>query len=349
MIRKIVFFFGFLLGIGSPLQNFGDSFNERSFYAINSLQLHIKQLIKEFSHEEVESKILFEKADIEELWARAYNGPCLEAIERAKNLYSFGKRRKDLGALEKVQRLLGRIWKKSNDHFFQRVTVWQKSDNYGHYFLPNNHWLKGAMEKIFSPFNPIEKISYLKKAGFHVVSKRANPLYVVGHKKLPGYLVKLYLNSESKGKELSAKWLINRCLGAENVRSLIQMKKMKYFTVPDKWIYILPGHGELNDNNNAVLIVTDMNISSDEGTKWAWKNKITRRHLDELFCILSHGFSSTYLVGNIPYSNNGAFACLDTEHPKRLLPLNKVSSYLSPKMRAYWEKLVRKGGKGITK
>jgi len=339
-----------LLSFLSPYQGVYANSNETVIYSLNSLHIHVKQLVKELEQKPIECKIHFEENDIDELWQNAFNGHFQNDIERAKSLYDVAVKEQKLEDLQKLTRLLGHIWKKANGKFLDRLTAKQVNQDFSRYFIQQNHWLKDAMDEIFSPYNPLEKISFLKKAGFQVVSKRANPLYVVSHKKLPGYLVKLYLNSENVGKQLTSKWLINRCLGAENVRNLIRAKKIKHFSVPDKWIYLLPGYEELNDDNNAVLIVTNMNIVSEEQTKWAWKNKITYRHLDELFLILSHGFSSTYLVGNIPYSSvankgRGSFCCLDTEYPERLLPLNKVSSYLSPKKRAYWEKLVKKAGK----
>lgn len=212
------------------------------------------------------------------------------------------------------------------------------------YFLPDDHWLKSRLDSIFETHQVLKSENDFLNAGFKIVCKRASSMIVAQHDALPGYLIKAYIDSDRNNGESPAKWLFNRCLGVENIRNLVRTKKIKYFTLPDKWIYLLPGFDQLNDKNNAILVVTDMKLATPERSKWAWKNRITPRHLDELYCILSHGFASTYLCGNIPYTRKGRFTCIDTEYPYRShLPYHKVSSYLNEEMRAYWEELVRKG------
>ena len=209
------------------------------------------------------------------------------------------------------------------------------------YFLPLNHPLKNSLDMIFSNGRVTENQETFANAGFITLFTQPTSLITVArHPLLPGLLLKLYLDSETREKDGIAgwRWLVNRCKGAENVRKLIKRKKLKYFSVPDKWIYPLP---EKAYQQPVILIVTDMDLTSESDTKYAWKHLTTTKHLDELFCILSHGFSSCYLATNIPYSKSGKFACIDTEHPKRKLSYNHVKAYLSPQMRAYWNGLIK--------
>lgn len=213
------------------------------------------------------------------------------------------------------------------------------------YFLPLNHPLKQSLDAIFLNGRVTENQETFANAGFITLFTQPTSLITVArHPLLPGVLLKLYLDSETREKDgiPGWKWLVNRCKGAENVRKLIQRKKLKYFSVPDKWIYPLPeGKTFESRRHPVVLIVTDMDLTSESDTKYAWKHLIQKKHLDELFCILSHGFSSCYLATNIPYSKSGKFACIDTEHPKRKLSYNHVKAYLSPPMRAYWNELIK--------
>lgn len=136
-------------------------------------------------------------------------------------------------------------------------------------------------------------------------------------------------------------------MGAEKVRNLIEEKKIKFFTVPDKWIYPLPEFPKpikIKQSQLVVLVVTDMNLVSKFETREAWKSIITQEHLDELYCILSHGHGSSGLVRNVPYTKNGTFAFVDTEKPNKLPKYDKAKVFFSKEMQEYWDLLVKTGG-----
>lgn len=212
--------------------------------------------------------------------------------------------------------------------------------------LPENHHLQSIMRELFSDPRMTDNENSLIEAGFTILySQPTSYIRVVRHPLLPGYLLKLYLEDELRKKdELEGYvWLLRRCIGAENVRKLIKRKKLKYFTVPDKWLYPLPIHEIFGERKHPIiLIVEDMELASDEETKYVWKHEVKEKHLLELYCILSHGYSSCYLATNIPYSRRGKFACIDTEHPKRKLKYNHVKAYLSKEMKLYWQSLIDK-------
>lgn len=219
------------------------------------------------------------------------------------------------------------------------------------HLLPLYHPIKSVLDEIFQKPNILKNENTFAAAGFLTVSYRTSSfIRVAKHPLLPGYLVKVYLSTQPNRRRLTKpdwKALVHRCEGAASVRSLIAKKHLRYFTVPDKWIYPLPLHAltEIDDADQRpqyiILVVTDMEILP--GQRDIWKHKVSKEILDELFCILSHGYASTFLPGNIPLTKSGKFACIDTEFPKRRYDYQRVKEFLSPSMCAYWDSLVEKG------
>ncbi len=162
---------------------------------------------------------------------------------------------------------------------------------------------------------------------------------VARHPAIPGYVFKLYLDSEQRNKDgiPNCEWLTRRCIGAETIRKLIHKKKVRHFTIPDKWLYVLPLQTIKTPNPQPVIVIeTDMELESEEITKLAWKTYVTPQHLKELYTILKPGYGTIGLVRNIPYTKNGKFAFTDTEYPLRKHKLRKVKPYLSEEMQQYW-------------
>jgi hypothetical protein len=213
------------------------------------------------------------------------------------------------------------------------------------YLLPLDHPMKGALDLIFSESRAIENEATFANAGFDTLFVRpATYIRVARHPLLPDHLLKVYLDNETRQKAgiPGWGWLLNRCKAAKSIRKLIKKKNLQHFSVPDKWLYPLPATRD--SQHPVILIVTEMNLVGSWKTRKAWKNA-TQEHLDELFCILSHGYASTDLINNIPYTQEGKFACIDTEHPKRKLKYSHIRSHLSKPMQAYWDELVKRKGK----
>ncbi len=204
------------------------------------------------------------------------------------------------------------------------------------YVLSEEHWLHSNLDRIFSQGDVLENKTTFEEAGFITLYKQPSGMRVAKHSLLPGYLVKVYLRSSPQNLELQ--WLVDRCLGAENIRNLIEQEKLRYFVVPDKWIYFLPNQ----DSQAAILVVEDMNLVSKEESKKAWKNA-NKKQIRELYTILSHGFGSCYLHGNIPYTKMGKFACVDTAYPYREHLYKNVKKHISIDMYKYWDELVKAG------
>lgn len=221
------------------------------------------------------------------------------------------------------------------------------------HLLPETHAIKPVLDAIFSEYGVNKNADSLARAGFVTVSVRPFTfLTVVRHPCLPGYIQKIYLESDQRVKpgKPGWKWLVQRCQGADNIRKLIKAKKLKHFTVPDKWLYPLkakPKHLQAKSGcgQPVILITTDMNLVSQAESEEAWKTKVTYEVLDELYEIISHGLASSHLSWNIPYTNDGTFSCIDTEHPVRKPDYKSVKLYLSKKMGKYWDALVKAGGR----
>jgi hypothetical protein len=212
------------------------------------------------------------------------------------------------------------------------------------HLLPLDHPLKSQLDAIFSS-RVTENETTLKQAGFTIIAAMPGSFVTVArHPAVPGYVFKLYLDSELRNKDgiPNCEWLARRCIGAETIRNLIHKKKMRHFAIPDKWLYVLPPHPTKAPNPQPVIVVeTDMQLESEEITKRAWKTYVTPEHLDELYTIIKPGYGTVGLVRNIPYTKNGKFAFTDTEYPKRKNKLHRVKPYLSEEMQEYWTHLTQ--------
>jgi hypothetical protein len=219
------------------------------------------------------------------------------------------------------------------------------------YLLPLQSRLKPILDKIFAyKGRVIKNNDSLKRAGFTILfSQKRSRITVVKHPKLPGYLLKIYLDSKKIRKDGMVGWelLTTRCVVAQKIKSIIRKEKMRNYIVADKWLYPLPVPSKKQKGNvePVVLVVKDMQIYGRGESRRAWQEKATKRHLRELYGILGRGYGSAFLQGNIPYTKAGKFAFIDTEYDKRKIPLDHVKHCLSSKMRLFWDRIVYGKGK----
>lgn len=358
--------------------------HERSFYSISSLCFHLDELLPEVEAGQTsnEEQILFDDKEVANLWNEASrNSSFLPQLCKAQQYYYRARDNCDSPIASnkfyaKSKYLLNKVWKKLGSKFFEKsispaadknlIPNYYRALTYPHlennpsinnemantitpFLIPINHPIKKSLDGIFEKSRAIKNEKSFDEAGFDTlfIQNLHSFIRVAKHKALRGYLLKVYLDSEPN--EMARKgWehLRNRCEGAANVRQLIKSKKMAYFTVPDKWLYVLPINTPSSNNDQPVLlVVTDMKLVSDSKTEEAWKTKITHQTLDELYCVISHGFGSSGLIRNVPYTKDKIFTFIDTEKPKKTPNYKKVREYLSSEMKAYWDKLVKNGGK----
>ena len=218
------------------------------------------------------------------------------------------------------------------------------------HLVPLNHPMKPVLDSIFSQSRVLENERTLVDAGFEVI---AGPMphsfmIVARHPAVPGYVFKMYLDSEVRNREGVPhwEWLVRRCVGAQGIKHIIKTENISHFLVPDKWLYVLPVYPYSSSLRPelVVLMETDMEPESQKVTKKMWKTAITRKHLDELYLILKEGYGGNdvlHLTLNVLFTKSGKFAFTDTEfsrvnHPK----LKRVKKYLSKEMQSYWSSLI---------
>ena len=227
-----------------------------------------------------------------------------------------------------------------DDAYDQPESVESIQQQIAPYIIPSEHKMKKALKEIFKKFpEAMANSKTLRAAGFSILYHQPKSKIVVAqHPQLQGYLLKGYLDTEKPLVHQLPHWklLLNRCIGAENIRKLIKKEKLSLFKVPDKWLYVVP-----REKFTLVLLVTDMRLVSIGQSQRAWKYKASKKHLRELYSILSHGYASCWLAENIPYSKDGFFTCIDTEYPERQLDCRKARRYFSESMQAYWDTLLR--------
>lgn len=254
----------------------------------------------------------------------------------------------------KIALLEGKAYRKSKDesyanfddnsHFTKKMRRAMRP-----YLIPKDHPAKLFLDDLFATANVIKNEKIFSAAGFETVStKTMSRIRVARHPALPGYVFKLYLCTMQRTRAHEPVWmaLTARCQGAQNIRKLIKEKNLQHFIAPHKWLYIVPKKtfSDLSSKEKkqfVLLVATDMQPMGMRSSAEAWRNHVTHNILDELFCILSNGYASTFLSGNIPYTHQGKFACLDTEFPLRVNNFFKVEKYIAPELLSYWRELQR--------
>lgn len=229
------------------------------------------------------------------------------------------------------------------------------------YLLPEDDPIKACMDHLFLSSRVTEDYDHFIDAGFlpYYVQPRSF-IIVAGHPLLPGYLLKLQLDTELRIKlhKPCWEWFIRRCEGAKKIREIIEENGIKHFVVAEKWLYPLPlepSPPQTPDYEQKLLVVLvkDMELVSKEENRKAWNTEITKEHLDELYLIFKNAYPSSFRPDNIAYTKNGKFALIDTEYHLSFRPphFKKIRSHLNDEMREYWDaltsELVSPSNKGL--
>lgn len=346
--------------------------------ALASLNYHVDQLAKTLdSNNEkpyLEDEISFSEDEVDLLWAKVRQGTLEEnesstsIFERALSSYE------NLQDIPQTQALLEQLWvdainlerQSQDDAVLSREKVDHKEENHSHipesvmakmkpYLISENHPMYATLNEIFTACRVTENQNSFEKAGFKILDIRPRShIYVARHSKLPGYLVKANLDNDLHVKQhtQSWEWFVLRCIGAEKIKSIIHQFNIVHFKVAKKWIYPLPStplppNDDQHTQHLAILLVTDMKLTSVKQNLHAWSNVITEEHLDELYTILSRAKGSSYRPDNIAYTREGTFAFIDTEYPTRGPDYGSIRNHLNSKMLRYWDKIVRQGGPSL--
>jgi hypothetical protein len=218
------------------------------------------------------------------------------------------------------------------------------------FLLPAQDPVKLKLDKIFKKRRAIADTTSLEKAGFEIVAKQKwTRLVVVKHKKVPGFIFKLYMDRQHyhRGKPEHYFW-IRRCKGARLIQEEIDNNQWQdIFKVPRKWIYPLPPHPAPSGEGPAkyfILVEDDMDIYPSMHNYRLWGSKfVTKKKLDALFALVQKlGLWDCAKPDNAPISKDNKIAFVDTQTFHRWpVAFEKLTKYLNAEMAAYWEKITR--------
>lgn len=386
--KFVISFFLLTTSIATVLYSFEVKENDQYTHALASLLFHTETWNKSLKiPDSEEPAISFTDEEVAFLWQRvsdlspSYPITCdpvdrealsqaFQEYQSAKLLTSAGKVLEGQKQVELATRLLKRLWNDSleSEEFhgwnlspcgaldpnvdgnrYLSDTIRKKMRPY---LLPLQHPMRQILDELFLHERITLNRETFQNAGFKTLATGPRSfIRVARHEKMPGYLVKAYLDTvtrEKRGKP-SWRWLVYRCEGAKKVDSIIRSRDIKYFDVAKKWIYCLPAEPSpprdaYHERHLALLLVTDMNLASSKDNYHAWRHVITKEHLRELYTIISHAKGSSYRPDNIAYVANGKFAFIDTEYPSSKPDYSSIKQFLNPEMQRFWEKLVKTGG-----
>lgn len=216
------------------------------------------------------------------------------------------------------------------------------------YFLPLDHPMKTALDKIFNVYRATASHQALKKAGFSFKLPRDDRRVTVAkHSKLKGLLIKIFLDTQNTHQEEWKMW-IRRIQGAQCIQAGLDKHGYNHIMkTPQKWIYPLPPtplEGEGQFRQNFILVVENMRILSEEENRVKYRLAMNKEKMDALYIMLTEYvlIDSVYL-DNIPFSKDGKIAFIDTEHfltKLKPLKLHRLTKYFSPIMQEYWRHLI---------
>lgn len=217
------------------------------------------------------------------------------------------------------------------------------------YLLPDDHPAKPILDSIFSESRVLFNLKTLVDAGFLKSKPRDfSHLIVTKHPALPGYVFKLYLDSQrfhSMNPEYHF-WKL-RINGANLVRQEIAARGLSsQMKVPNKWIYLLPDEPEPDPDyypKYTIIIEDDMDLVSNDENYAIWKsNAITPEFLTTLYHFLKDlGMQDCAKPDNIPFSHDGRIAFIDTQsYGLKKVWFKKLTKFLSDENREVWKALI---------
>lgn len=251
--------------------------------------------------------------------------------------------------------------RKANPSAYVKDDVWEEIQEY---LIPDDHPVKGKLDQIFSSSRAFADQKSMKRAGFAPAKPESHTgIIVTRHPMLQGYVIKAYLDDAAylKGRPEYIYWC-RRVKGARLVQKVITAHGYEHlFKVPRKWIYLLPDEPSppfpdeplppFPDEPSPpskylrkvfILVEDDMNILNNKKNEKRWKSKrVSKELLKGLYTITTEsGLSDSTKPDNCPFSKDGKVAFVDTQTFNRgYVKYDNLKPYLSPSMKAYWEKI----------
>lgn len=209
--------------------------------------------------------------------------------------------------------------------------------------IPFDHPVKKKLDKIFSKPHVNHDITTLHAAGFSFYEIR-NPVHtiVAKHPKIKGHIIKLYTDIQLERDEW-VYWL-QRIQGAELIAEAIVNKGYEnIFSVPKKWIYLLPNTNGDPERKNFILVAEKMYLIDYEENRLKWLNKLSHEWVYAIYDMLQTlGLYDSVYIDNLAFTKNKKLCFVDTEHYlKWPVPFQKLNRRFSNEMQVYWKELTQ--------
>jgi hypothetical protein len=153
------------------------------------------------------------------------------------------------------------------------------------------------------------------EAGFSLVDHAPHKMMTGRHKRAKGYLFKKYNNDKPADEQLRN--YMHRIEGAKLIRRFIAERGFTRVIAPRKWLYELPDSFPARH----LLVAEKMDIVSKPDTARRYA-RIKDDQLRELATMLYYFCGLNSWIANLPYTDDGQIAFIDTErwhHGKDLL------------------------------
>jgi hypothetical protein len=169
--------------------------------------------------------------------------------------------------------------------------------------------------KLFTDRRMFDSFDRFRDAGWKLVDHSENKIMSGSHKSVPGYFFKKY-NNDKPGKKQIRNYM-HRVEGAKLLRAFIAERGFTTVVAPHKWLYELP-----SDFPERYLVIAERIALVDRSDTEHAYGRIGKTQMAELATILYYfrGLNST--AANLPYTEDGRIAFIDTErwhHDKDLL------------------------------
>lgn len=224
--------------------------------------------------------------------------------------------------------------------------VWNKVRDY---LLPDDHPAKEILDEIFSGSRALINMETMIAAGFdHAIPQHHTHIIVTRHQLLSGYVIKAYLDEQKYHDHKPEQFFwMKRARGSRMIQACIEAHHYEeYFKVPKKWIYLVPDTPSPPKKllrKTFILIEEDMNIYDLEENIQHWINVNNKDFLKAFYSLTTEiGLRDCAKPTNAPFSHDGKIAFVDTQSYHESVNYQALLPHLSPPMKKYWKKLMKK-------
>lgn len=215
------------------------------------------------------------------------------------------------------------------------------------YLLPFNHPAKAKLDKIFNAARVITNSDTIAEAGFLKPHPRPySKTIVTKHPSIKGYWMKFF--SDAQTEKTDWKEFLKRINGANAIKKGIKDHGYEsYFTVPHKWIYVLPEKWAPKGahRKSFILVVEEMKILPKKENYKKWKSAaMTPARVKALYTLINElGLNDSVRAFNLPFTLDNKLAFIDTErHHHWPIHFSVMAHYLSKPMGRYLRSISHK-------